>query len=1044
MTKSKRTRRNEGRTGSRRLQWLLGPAILTVVLGGVWLSAGPQGIATRNSDPKSADRAIAPPRSSGAPGQVSEFYIRLGIGDADSTEWDGSVRVTGGKVVKLEAWPPGPGDHAQGQTWKISTHRSGKNESQPGMNGGIIEAGLLLTAELEGKSRFDIETAHGTFSFAATELDPGQPRDFLNGRASAERVPVAREIVGGLEEQDYPSVVQSGDSVFVAYVEFTPGDRALRWPRQLTERPKSFEALARPTGGDQVRLVEYSKSSGAWSKPVAVSGIHQDVYRTAIAMDGEGRLWVFWAANVRGNFDIYGRYRRDNSWSEEMRLTEDLGPDLNPTAATDSNGAIWLAWQGYRRDNFDIFVMRQHGGGFAKEERVSTSGANDWDPQIAAGRDGEVAVAWDTYDKGDYDVYLRRMRFSNRIGMDTALPIAATQKFEVRPSVIYDREGRIWVAYEESFRRWGKAFGVYSTTGSGLYPGSTIRLKVINGHDYFQTIDRVEDVIETAAEPEPKKPAAKAGAPKPATPPEELDLPDPDLAKDRRPGSRPYPPPGDAKGFPRLATDSQGIVFLAYRRSAKPRQTGSAPTWFEQLVYFDGREWVGPTLVPHSDNILDEEPALVATAPGDLTAVYATDHRFSAIDPGSTSWATQDGFNNDLFAAELHTRSLVRAPQLIGIRPAVREAPEADAALERDQIAAARSYRAHAGRDTVQLLRGDFHRYTEWGEDGARESALVDAYRYMLDAAGLDWSACCDSAGPSGREYQWWTNQKLADVFHIPGRFVAMFGYERSAAYPEGSRSVIMARRGIRPLPQPVKAAAAEPGPFAQDLQMLDDYLRRFEAVAAAHTTTTEMGTDWRLRGSDPKADLKLEPLVELYEGDAQNYEMAGAPRAPSEQDAVGGWKPAGFISAALQKGYRLAFGASSGPVSTHMAYCNLWVTASTRIAVMEALRKRHVYASTDNIVADVSCDNHFMGDEFRIKGAPVIRVKLIGTDVFSRVRIIKDGKEVYVGDPKSKTVDFGWPDKDVQPGVTAYYYVRGEQANGELVWSSPMWITVE
>lgn len=26
----------------------------------------------------------------------------------------------------------------------------------------------------------------------------------------------------------------------------------------------------------------------------------------------------------------------------------------------------------------------------------------------------------------------------------------------------------------------------------------------------------------------------------------------------------------------------------------------------------------------------------------------------------------------------------------------------------------------------------------------------------------------------------------------------------------------------------------------------------------------------------------------------------------------------------------------------------------------------------------------------------------------------------------------------------TSYYYLRGEQTNGELVWVSPMWITLE
>ena len=34
--------------------------------------------------------------------------------------------------------------------------------------------------------------------------------------------------------------------------------------------------------------------------------------------------------------------------------------------------------------------------------------------------------------------------------------------------------------------------------------------------------------------------------------------------------------------------------------------------------------------------------------------------------------------------------------------------------------------------------------------------------------------------------------------------------------------------------------------------------------------------------------------------------------------------------------------------------------------------------------------------------------------------------------------------DLAAEPGTTAYYYVRGEQADGELVWVSPMWITYQ
>ena len=44
----------------------------------------------------------------------------------------------------------------------------------------------------------------------------------------------------------------------------------------------------------------------------------------------------------------------------------------------------------------------------------------------------------------------------------------------------------------------------------------------------------------------------------------------------------------------------------------------------------------------------------------------------------------------------------------------------------------------------------------------------------------------------------------------------------------------------------------------------------------------------------------------------------------------------------------------------------------------------------------------------------------------------------------KRKTVDFAWKDGAAQKGKTSYYYVRGEQADGELVWASPMWITYQ
>jgi hypothetical protein len=171
---------------------------------------------------------------------------------------------------------------------------------------------------------------------------------------------------------------------------------------------------------------------------------------------------------------------------------------------------------------------------------------------------------------------------------------------------------------------------------------------------------------------------------------------------------------------------------------------------------------------------------------------------------------------------------------------------------------------------------------------------------------------------------------------------------------------------------------------------------------------------------------------------------MASAPRANSAADSIGGWRPLGFINLALEKGYKLGFQASSDHLSTHISYCNLWVTEPTRQGILEAFKKRRIYGATDNIMADVRSGAHFMGEAFSTRERPAIAVKLSGTATFAEVHIIKDNEYVYSVQPGTKKVDFVWKDNSAVKGKTSYYYVRSEQADGELVWVSPMWITYQ
>ena len=134
----------------------------------------------------------------------------------------------------------------------------------------------------------------------------------------------------------------------------------------------------------------------------------------------------------------------------------------------------------------------------------------------------------------------------------------------------------------------------------------------------------------------------------------------------------------------------------------------------------------------------------------------------------------------------------------------------------------------------------------------------------------------------------------------------------------------------------------------------------------------------------------------------------------------------------------------SSDHVSTHISYCSVWAEEPTREGVLAAMKARHVFGATDNIVADVRCGDHFMGDEFSLETKPTIEVRLAGTGPFAKVHVIRNGKYVHTEEPGKAEVDFQWTDLDPVSGKPSYYYVRGEQENGELVWVSPMWITYE
>jgi len=300
-------------------------------------------------------------------------------------------------------------------------------------------------------------------------------------------------------------------------------------------------------------------------------------------------------------------------------------------------------------------------------------------------------------------------------------------------------------------------------------------------------------------------------------------------------------------------------------------------------------------------------------------------------------------------------------------------------------VRAVRDYQIGVNGKRYRIFRGDLNVRSG--------GAALDLYRYALDAASLDFVAAPRAP------------QQLADVFSLSGAFTAFYASEREDAFPKGARILILAARGA-------------PAP----------------ALSIPVALTTGRGLDWQQFNPD------AEPVVEVYEGGGDSYEYDGAPRmAPAH-----GRRPAGFWWNALAQGYKLGVVAGSGAGSTHIAYTCLLAENLSRELLLDALRKRHSYAATDNIILDFRAHaepaTYLMGDSFHADSAPQLSVRVAGTGPIKQIDIVKNQKFVHTVRPAARSAAFDFTDPDYGAG-DHYYYVRVIQEDGQMAWSSPIWV---
>ncbi len=780
------------------------------------------------------------------------------------------------------------------------------------------------------------------------------------------------------------------------------------------------------------------------------------IHQPALAADGSGALHLVWSqVNEKNIMDLKAARIRDGKVEGDITTlaSSPNGGNVFAKSGTDNSGNVWLAWQGMRGKLADVFcrVFDVKKGAWSAEITVADDAGGDWEPCVAFdGKEG----AWVLYDSSlgnEFNIYATRIGADLKAGKPRTL--IATDRYEGRVSAVGAKDGKgIWLACERGNQQWGLDMRAH-----GGIQGLNGRKNLVIAYWDLDS-EKVEELPapdglfadlpgpqNAAAAPRGNNPQAKAKA--------EAAAKRQDAALKAK--GRPARNEIGALNLPHLMLDAAGRPWLTVRYFKNY-------AWRLVLTRYDAatKQWTQPYALPQSVYSQDRQTTHALARDGSLWMAWPSDLRTSKLQ-----------LNCGIHLAKVTTgldMPLVSAPVVATREPFPAYINEVTP--ERD-ISDHHTW-THDGV-TYKLYWGDYHRHTDvsnciTGNDGC----IVEQFRYAIDMGKLDTLGTSDHTDIAKiyTPYEWWLNQKLVDVFYAPGFFTSMYAYEREQKWPFGHRNMVFAQRGgpivyiqrknyLASPWQKIFPVKEDGTPELHPTELWDVLTRYGQPVSAiSHTGATGMGTDW---DQIPPIDHRVENVIEIYQGARVSYEGQNAPQPTvglregeeyNHASTVIG-KPVvgqpirsfteknnGVYQHALELGHKLGVWANSDHISTHTSYGGVYVKEFTREGIIEGLNARRTIAATDKIFVEFTCNGKLLGTEIAVSDKPVLKFSVDGTAAIKRVTLVRNEQNHEQWEPNTKTFEQTFTDEAPVAGENRYY-LRVEQSDGNMAWSSPVWV---
>jgi len=228
---------------------------------------------------------------------------------------------------------------------------------------------------------------------------------------------------------------------------------------------------AGPLGSRDIYVAKLAPTAESFQTPVRLTADAQDQCNPDLATGPDGKVYVVWQDNRRGNWDIFASISSDRkNFSRETRISDSNDNETHPAIAVDgqSPNRAYVAWQDGRNGNQDIYVASSTNAFVSTDvSRVTSNAANQTEPDLTVGGQNTAYIVWTDMRNGQADIYAA----TSNAGPWTNVPVVTTSSSQTDPAVAAEPGGAtlhlLWVDNAHGDR------DIYYASSAGL-PSSPV------------------------------------------------------------------------------------------------------------------------------------------------------------------------------------------------------------------------------------------------------------------------------------------------------------------------------------------------------------------------------------------------------------------------------------------------------------------------------------------------------------------------------------------------------------------------------------------